>query len=152
MRYLKKFNESVSEDILEEFTTTTNNYLAYLLDDGAEVKVTDKTRYYPFSETINLHISIEMYNYQDSTIKWDDIKDYIIPYIEYISNEYSFTELEDNCEIMIRYYRKWTSESGGYMTNYVRAKDIINDNLPFLDGAYHKNNDDDIQDYIAIIV
>lgn len=155
MRYLKKFNESVSsDDIIKEFTDTTNNYLAYLLDEGTAVRISDKTSHYPYANTINLHVVIETWDKGLETCRWDDIKDYIIPYFEFLGSEYSFSELEEG-EVMIKYYREWNkfndANTGNYMTNYVKLKDIVNDNLLFIDGAYHKNDDYDIKDYISKI-
>lgn len=75
MRYLKRFNEGIQDDIVN----FSHNYLAFLFDDGLKIRTTDNTKYN--SNTIYVEFIMD-------DLVWDDIKDYFIPYFEYIDSNY----------------------------------------------------------------
>ncbi len=85
MKYLKKFNENLSSDFTLDLKEFCESYLAYLLDEGFEVDV--QHRYNNTKEY--------KHDYHFITIKklgklskWEEIKDYFIPFISILSKEY----------------------------------------------------------------
>ena len=85
MIYLKRFNEGLEEDRTDEIQNFCNDYLVDLLDMGYIIKVIN----IPSPKKHNI------YNINFSSIKnhnfnytWDDIKDYFIPFFEFLSTRY----------------------------------------------------------------
>lgn len=99
MKYLKKFNETISESdyeiIKDELQTIANNYLAYLIDDDFIITVNEDnevintkfTTHNTYSGGFKLNIRKDENTINDFFI-FDDIKDYIIPFINYLSEYY----------------------------------------------------------------
>jgi hypothetical protein len=82
MRYLRKFNESITDD-LQSFC---NDNLAYLIDEGFRVKV-DRT------ENNQVKIEIHKFYFPNWTkFTWDDVKDDVIPFLDILRDKYSFFE------------------------------------------------------------
>jgi hypothetical protein len=77
MRYIKKFNESVDQNELKEFCEMN---LAYLLDEGYEIFVT-------LLNTGNYSVNIRKTDLDNYFFEWDEVKDYIIPFIVRLRNE-----------------------------------------------------------------
>ena len=134
MKHLRKFNESLNKEELQDFCDT---YLAYLLDDGFEVSV--EHRY-------NNDKKYKIYDYHFITIKktskfkWEEIKDQFIPFISVLSKEY---KLKDRCITFngTKYYtysdpytqlgmdnRKYGKEP---VSKIYKTKDIITDYINF---------------------
>jgi len=82
MKYLKKIFESVDEEELLEFC---EGNLAYLLDENFEVRVEKYTEYYQIE--IQKLRSLEAEEYE-ILFRWNDVKDYIIPFTQRLSNSY----------------------------------------------------------------
>jgi len=97
MKYIKKFNESIDVDDLREFCESN---LAYLLDDyllrinpltlnsGAEAQM------------LQIRTSFPRYNSDTNTFShpighffWNDIKDYIIPFLKRLKKSYRIHEI-----------------------------------------------------------
>jgi hypothetical protein len=78
MIYLKSFNESVDYNELKEFCEMN---LAYLLDQGFEVIVT-------LLNTNNYSVEIRKSDIDDIWFNWNDVKDYIIPFLIRLKGEY----------------------------------------------------------------
>lgn len=78
MIYLKSFNESVDYNELKEFCEMN---LAYLLDQGFDVLVT-------LLNTNNYSVEIRKSNIDDIWFNWNDVKDYIIPFLIRLKSEY----------------------------------------------------------------
>lgn len=84
MKYLKRFNESVSEEDLRDFCESS---LAYLMDEGFTIKIysnDDPRTRLPRGE---FNIWLQKDNAK-SFFKWDDVKDYYIPFLRLLSNRY----------------------------------------------------------------
>ena len=82
MKYLKLFESFYIEDFINELKEVSEMYLAYLLDDNnIEVGVYE----YQF---IDECIVIEIYSVDDKNIKWDNLKDHLIPFVEIINKKY----------------------------------------------------------------
>ena len=85
MKYLKRFNESVDfQERLKDFCET---HLAYLLDEGFEVVLTD------LDESYDCEISIKRED--ERTFTWDEVKDHIVPFIIHLNREYELYKSED---------------------------------------------------------
>lgn len=103
MKYLKLFenwNTVEDEKLRQEFIDITNNYLSYLLDDGVEIGFA-RLSYPVISDNLPERVKDIQYKSQrpyvymaidftKSTSEkiWDDVKDMIISYLEYISTNY----------------------------------------------------------------
>jgi len=109
MKYLKRYsaihslleqsNEGLSEDDFTELKEFCDNSLAYLLDDGYEIKLRRdriQTGYNYYEDgymVVTLHFPGDNYNTNDSyaTTKefhWNDVKDYYIPFLQLLSRRY----------------------------------------------------------------
>jgi|APCry1669188910_1035180.scaffolds.fasta_scaffold236968_2 hypothetical protein len=76
MKYIKRFNENNNEEDLKDFCET---HLAYLLDDyNFELYVDDINMESMRSLSDSGQIRIE----NTEGFKWDDIKDYFIPFLK----------------------------------------------------------------------
>lgn len=86
MRILKGFDELILEEVRKLYVKIkeeTNNYLAYLKDNGIVVTTSDNLRY------IDVHINK---NYDE--IIWSDIKDDFIQYLEIMYRNYHIEFIE----------------------------------------------------------
>ena len=82
MRYLRRFNESITDDL----RSFCNDNLAYLIDEGFKVKV-DRT------ENNQVKIEIHKFYFPNWTkFTWDDVKDDVIPFLDILRDKYSFFE------------------------------------------------------------
>lgn len=114
MKYLKLFenwNTAEDERLRNEFINITDNYLSFLKDDGATVKyaqlrypninkksspVVLKLLYKkrPYIYMVIGYENIENSDVSDITYKtWDDIKDTILSYLEYVNSNYKFERI-----------------------------------------------------------
>jgi hypothetical protein len=132
MRYLKKFNESVDQYELKEFCEIN---LAYLLDQGFEVLVT-------LLNTNDYSVEIRKYDLDDYWFKWDQVKDYIIPFLIHLRNEYKIrispSEREETMQFFIK-TEKAFSISHGIVSGdrqhrhiSISVNKVINDNLDII--------------------
>jgi hypothetical protein len=104
MRYLKLFENFHIEDFINELKEISEMYLAYLLDDNnIEVGV------YKY-QFIDECIVIEVYSVDDKNIKWDKLKNHLIPFVEIINKKYKLvpenTDLDDEQVVLL-----WDSNS-----------------------------------------
>ncbi len=99
MKYLKMFNESISllKDELRKFS---EDYLAYIIDKGLEIKITDGTG---IEDNIWMNagvtpgyiaivIRINRIN-RNKLFTWDEIKYDILPFIEVLNNKYKIGDI-----------------------------------------------------------
>jgi hypothetical protein len=90
MRYLKRYNESVSEEDLRDFCESS---MAYLIDEGFTIKIHGQ-RTTPFSSLPKGHFNIWLQkDNAKSFFKWDEVKDYYIPFLQLLSNRYDIRNL-----------------------------------------------------------
>ena len=94
MRYLKKFNESLTQDEIRDFCEM---HLVYLLDDGYELAFREIGRITqinflkpngvtPIRWTPGQGGQVDWFN-------WDDIKNRFIPFLQILNKEY---DIKDN--------------------------------------------------------
>ena len=131
MKYLRKFNESMSKEDLQDFCEST---FAYLMDEGFTIKIFDNNSR-PFSTLRpgEFNIWLQKDN-PKSFFKWDDVKDYYIPFLQLLDNRYDIggfyenTSKTDEKNIRFRYRQKndWYIINVNKDFSYGR---VINDNV-----------------------
>lgn len=90
MKHLKRFNEGIDQYELKDFCET---YLAYLLDNGFELKF-DEPDYYDNNVNIWLQKKgdIEVVSnsgiYRSVTFEWNEVKNIFIPFLVMLSKNY----------------------------------------------------------------
>ena len=147
MKYLERYSvihslleqsSNLSEDDFTELKEFCDNSLAYLLDDGYEIKLTRdriQTGYNYYEDgymVVTLHFPGDNYNTNDSyaTTKefhWNDVKDYYIPFIQLLSNRYEI--LIQTPYISDYVVKIGANYSGYYHYTYETYEDIINDRV-----------------------
>ena len=80
MIYLKRYNESITDDI-ESMQNFCEVNLAYLLDDGFDVTVFNRRR----REFCKISIRKSLGN---SIFKWSEIEKYFLPFLHFLTREY----------------------------------------------------------------
>ena len=100
MRYLKKFESKWWEKVVDkdELKSSTESYLAYLLDEGFQVGINlDRHEddrggidLHLFKESSSFEVSDDVYNY----FEWIDVKEHFIPFMKMFTREYSFSVLK----------------------------------------------------------
>jgi len=92
MKYLKKIFETdlysqVDEVELKDFCET---YLAYLLDDTSfKIEVVESPKWDSYIMWLG-----KILNPRIQPFKWDDIKDYYIPFVTILSREYDLNDID----------------------------------------------------------
>ena len=98
MKHLRKFNESLNKEELQDFCDT---YLAYLLDEDFSIEYLGKksNKDLDDSEIISLKkgYRTDSMAIADPSLmfSWDEIKDHFIPFIHMLSKQYTIT----NCKL-----------------------------------------------------
>ncbi len=149
MKYIKPFNESFdNEKKIEELKDFCESNLVYLLDEDCKIQ-------YGYKDSENKAISISSLKngdkivsnvaislskkYDDKYIKWVDIKDYYISFIERLLNNYELAPLKNlialNEDKYIQFIYKDTRHNGHFGLSYNYLKDITQldqfDNVQF---------------------
>ena len=99
MKHLKKFNESLKTDEVDELKEFCETSLAYLLDDGYNVSVSIRNEVkYPGKnhvivslglpeKTSTGYLALRPYDGYGK-FYWDDVKDYYIPFLQMLVRRY----------------------------------------------------------------
>ena len=96
MKHLKRFNESLQPDEIDQLKEFCENSLAYLLDDGYDISISlrDQVKY-PDKPHIIVSLGLPNENYvplrpYDGYRKfhWDDVKDHYIPFLQLLVRRY----------------------------------------------------------------
>jgi hypothetical protein len=124
MRHLKNFNESMSKEDLQDFCEST---LAYLIDEGFTIKV--YTHGDPRSSLPKGEYNIWLQKDKEF-FKWDDVKDYYIPFLQLLSNRYDIGSFDhvDETNVRFRYRHKKEYSFVNLSKNFSYAR-VINDNI-----------------------
>lgn len=88
-KYADIINNLVSFSDEEKIQELIDQYLAFLSDDGFDIKLIDEDQDGFYAMII--YITLPKNNF-----KWDDIMDYIIPFLHILSNDYNFTILTNS--------------------------------------------------------
>jgi hypothetical protein len=128
MRYLKRYNESVSREDIQDFCDTA---FAYLMDEGFNVTIRGGDD--PKVNTGQFAIFLQKNNGREF-FKWDDVKDYYIPFLQLLSNRYNigtfFDGDVDTNESSVRFrYRKKNDYSFVNVNKNFSYARVINDNV-----------------------
>ena len=90
MRYIKRYNEDNSAGLTkEEIQDFCETHLAYLMDDGLKISVSELLRFHPSSSEYKVTLSFRrFYDSHGMNKKWIDLKDQVIPFLTHLRNEY----------------------------------------------------------------
>ena len=110
MKYLRGIFESIVPEFMEELKDFCESNLIYLIDDGFTLEFVDTTESSHKKDFGGITVRISKYSSgrndligdykQFSYFNWNDIKDYYIPFLIRISNEY---KIFDKCLISLEY-------------------------------------------------
>ena len=124
MKHLKKFNESLQSDEVDELKDFCETSLAYLLDDGYNVSLSIRDQVkYPGRNHIIVSLGLPEENYAVGYQKfnWNDVKDYFIPFLQMLQRRYELIPyLDDTAHI----YVCFNTTSG---LRYLSLDQVIND-------------------------
>lgn len=84
MKYLRKFNEGVSTEDIRDFCESS---FAYLMDEGFTIKIFSSDDPRTSLPKGQFNIWLQKDNAR-SFFKWDDVKDYYIPFLQLLDNRY----------------------------------------------------------------
>jgi hypothetical protein len=139
MKHLKRFNESVTQEDLQDFCESS---LAYLLDEGFTIKIMGGDDQFTRLPRGQFNIFLQKDNAREF-FKWDDVKDYYIPFLQLLSNRYdigSFFEEHNGAEPNIRVrYRHREDYSFVNVNKEFSLNRVINDDL-FRPQGHWKDN------------
>lgn len=88
MKHLKRFNESLTEDELQELKEFGESCFAYLLDEGFELDYEKGTGDFYW---IDLWGSLDE-NEDPIYYNWDQVKDYYIPFLNLLKTRYKLVD------------------------------------------------------------
>ena len=131
MKHLKRFNESLQSDEVDELKDFCETSLAYLLDDGYDISISlrDQVRYpdkpYIIVSLGLLEPQIPMWAWPGMMkfrkFYWNDVKDYYIPFLQMLQRRYELISyLDDTAHI----YFCFNTASG---FRYLSLDQVIND-------------------------
>lgn len=80
LKFYKLFENLYIEDFINELKEVSEMYLAYLLDDD-----NIKLSVYTYEDSC---VAIEVHTDNHQNIKWIDVKDHLIPFIEILNKKY----------------------------------------------------------------
>ena len=88
MRYLKRFNEDLTQDEIKELTEFGQDCLSFLLDEGFE---------FDYERSIGDCWWLDLYGPQDEyenpiAYTWDQVKDYYIPFLHLLKARYNLVD------------------------------------------------------------
>lgn len=91
MNTLKRFNENLSDNEINDLKDLCDAHFAYLYDEGYIVKVENKVDEFGHDGRVKIpytHIDFRKGNESSDAFTWSDIKDYFIPFAENLHSEY----------------------------------------------------------------
>lgn len=113
MKYIKIYedfeNESDIEAVLEKLQNYCDTYLAFLKDENYIIE----TKHYLYD--IVIEISKSSNNVKDGFFRWNHIKDYLIPFIQILNEEYKLSNI--------------TITDNKYTERKITIDDVLNDTV-----------------------
>lgn len=88
MKHLRRFNEDLTKDEIQELEEFCEGCLAYLLDEGFEI---DYEKGAGDFHWIDLWSSLDE-NENPISYTWDQVKDYYIPFIQLLKSRYKLVD------------------------------------------------------------
>ena len=117
MKHLRKFNESIDRNELEDFVESC---LAYLLDEGFNVFIPRSSG----DDSVAIWLAISnQYSTNSTSFTWDQIKDHYIPLLKLLSNRYDIIgfgepsrdgrsiEMDSTAQIRFRLQPEYSSDA-----------------------------------------
>ena len=128
MKYLIKFNESVKSDKTEEILNFCNIYLVDLLDLGYTIDVR-KIHAEAYSRDADGVYYKTLIKIDRSDKKWIDIKEYFIPFFEFLIKKYKIKPYGIDS-----FYNTpeciYVPDKTGFHTQYYTDENILEDRIP----------------------
>jgi hypothetical protein len=114
MKHLKKYNifeSKKSKSLVKEIKDFCKVNLAYLIDDGINIEVES-------DEDDDDFIIITLENNYDDFIKWEEIKNDFLPFLELINDKYKLTTDNKNSSKLVRFTTSasWPTHDYKYFT------------------------------------
>lgn len=96
MRYIKTFESHNNDDDMEEKSVQfrqelqkfCDGYLAFLIDDGYSVWVTDRNDYFEFKVRLIKPVKTESNIFVRDPFEWNDVKEDFMPFFEILKEKY----------------------------------------------------------------
>jgi hypothetical protein len=124
MKHLKKFNESLQPDEIDQLKEFCENSLAYLLDDGYDISISlrDQVFSHIWSKYPDKpYIIVSLGLLEPRKFYWNDVKDYYIPFLQMLQRRY---ELLPYLDAAAHIYVCFNTASG---FRYLSLDQVIND-------------------------
>ena len=139
MKYLKRYgvihslleqSSNLSEDDFTELKDFCDNSLAYLLDDGYEIKL----RRYETYMIVTLYFPGDNYDTNDSysttgEFHWNDVKDYYIPFLQLLSRRYKLGTLQNKTKRGGIFFSADRILNRFIPSTYCKVEQVINDEI-----------------------
>jgi hypothetical protein len=133
MNYIKPFNEAKDNwfnikvsDILD---FANNSHLAYLLDEGYIIDVIRPSgRYHREDDLLDYRSYIRIINLEGSRSvpkSWNEIKDYIIPFLRRFVNQFGLSNIDIEIEMGLNI----RPDAYGAKTRLFKLEDVLNDKV-----------------------
>ena len=112
MKHLKRYNESLTPDGIDDLKDFCEMNLVYLMDEDFIVDIDSR-----FGTTGNVSFNLK----RESGFTWDEIKDHFIPFLQRLSNKYVIID-----RIMISFQGTGVNTETRVES---RVESLINDNI-----------------------
>ena len=128
MKHLKKFNESLTTDEFEELKDFCETSLAYLLDEDLDISFRQNL----YNTRVTLYIGdLSML---DHLFKWNDVKDYYIPFLQMLVRRYELGSKMNG--VRSSSFMPQVYFDCEFSEEDTSPEDCINDNLGKIDNIY----------------
>ena len=108
MKHLKRYNESLTPDGIDDLKEFCEMNLVYLMDEDFIVDIDSR-----FGTTGNVSFDLK----RESGFTWDEIKDHFIPFLQRLSNRYIIVD-----RVIISFQGTGTRDT-------LPVESLINDNI-----------------------
>lgn len=126
MNTLKRFNENLSHDEINDLKDLCDAHFAYLYDEGYIVNVENKVDEFGHDGRVKIpytHIDFRKGNESSDAFTWSDIKDYFIPFAENLYSEYPLAV------ITFRKKENYARFNLGWVYKEYHIEDIVADTI-----------------------
>jgi hypothetical protein len=160
MRHLKRFNESTDDIFTEELQDFCETNLAYLMDEGVEIQVTENSIFHPQNKNLLKAFNLNWFNpqtiriiLQENPKTWDEIKDHMIPFLIRLNNEYNIqsyhNKADKNVKIEVTRDLEAARQNWPHRKTelFYQVNKLINDDIK--SGLTYDRGDDVLESYIT---
>jgi len=124
MRFLKRFNEDLQPDEVEELKDFCNSSLAYLLDEGYEIDVYEDT-WRKDIRVFKINLNLPRQEEYD-LFYWNDVKNYYIPFLQMLERRYELDNFSGNGQVGEVFFNTDDSHNG---FKFYKLEQVIKDNV-----------------------